>query len=72
MISGLHFDVLRPRELTMKKNLFMGLAILSGIVAVVAPGPMTEGVAKGLAGTFIALFFVFLLLGNQPTDDKSH
>ncbi|HEV8543018.1 MAG TPA: DUF1328 domain-containing protein [Verrucomicrobiae bacterium] len=31
-----------------------------------------EGVAKGLAGVFFILFYIFMLLGKQPLDKTGH
>lgn len=33
---------------------------------------MVEGVAKGLAGVFFILYYIFMLMGNQPTDKTTH
>ena len=33
---------------------------------------MIEGLAKGLAGVFFILFYIFMLLGKQPTDKTTH
>jgi hypothetical protein len=29
---------------------------------------MIEGLSKGLAGVFFILYYIFMLLGKQPTD----
>ena len=31
-------------------------------------GAMIEGVFKGLAGVFFILYYIFMLMGKQPTD----
>ena len=32
---------------------------------------MIEGIAKGCAGVFFILYYIFMLLGGQPTDKTS-
>ena len=32
---------------------------------------MVQGVAKGLSGVFFIIFYVLMLMGNQPTDKTS-
>jgi uncharacterized membrane protein YtjA (UPF0391 family) len=75
MLSGLRPDGALNGiwiDATMKKYLFLGLAIVSGIIAFAGIGPKTEGIAKGLFGTFFILFMVFTLIGKQPTDNTTH
>jgi hypothetical protein len=33
---------------------------------------MIEGAFKGLAGVFFILYFILLLLGNEPVDKTTH
>jgi uncharacterized membrane protein YfcA len=62
------------------KNLFLILAIvflvigLSGMFLGHSSSTMAmiEGIAKGLAGVFFILFYIFMLLGKQPTDKTTH
>ena len=59
------------------KNLFLLLSIIFLAVGLGAmfmghgsssTVAMVEGIAKGLAGVFFILYFIFMLMGNQPTD----
>ncbi|HTG43828.1 MAG TPA: hypothetical protein VK633_04790 [Verrucomicrobiae bacterium] len=45
--------------------MFMGHSTSSNLA-------MVEGIAKGLGGVFFILFYIFMLLGKQPTDKTTH
>jgi hypothetical protein len=62
------------------KKLFLFLAIVFLVIgfgsmltghAYSSTLAMIEGIAKGLAGVFFILFYIFMLLGKQPTDKTS-
>jgi hypothetical protein len=62
------------------KNLFLLLAILFLVIGLGSMFmghsqssimAMIEGIAKGLAGVFFILFYIFMLLGKQPNDKTS-
>jgi hypothetical protein len=61
-----------------KKNLFLLMSIVSLVIAFAAmmgqgtTAAIIQGLAKGFAGVFFILFFIFMLLGNQPTDKSTH
>jgi uncharacterized membrane protein YuzA (DUF378 family) len=61
-----------------KKNLFLLLSIVSAIIGVAAmtgqstTASIIQGIAKGFAGVFFILFFIFMLLEKQPTDKSTH
>lgn len=53
------------------KYLYLALSIVCLVIGLVG-GPMLEGGFKGLAGVFFILFYILLLLGNEPTDKTTH
>ena len=63
------------------KNLFLLLFIVSLVIGLGAifldhnsssTVGMVEGIAKGMAGIFFILFYIFMLLGKQPIDKTTH
>ena len=64
----------------MKKNLFLLLAIFFAVIGLGAmfmghdastTMAIVEGICKGLAGVFFILYYIFMLLGEQPQDKTS-
>ena len=62
------------------KNLFLLLSIVFLVIGLSAmfmghstssTFAMFEGAFKGLAGVFFILYYIFMLLGKQPTDKTS-
>ena len=61
------------------KNLFLALAIVSLVVGLAIMLlertsflSVVEGIAKGCAGVFFILYYIFMLMGDQPTDETTH
>ena len=63
------------------KNLFLLLAIVFLIIGLgsmfmgsgySSTRAMVEGIAKGCAGVFFILYYIFMLLGKEPTDKTTH
>ena len=61
------------------KYLHLALSMVSFVVglAMMYSGESTlvnilEGIFKGLAGTFFILFYILMLLGNEPVDKSTH
>ena len=52
------------------KYVYLALAVISLIIGLMG-GPVVEGAFKGLAGVFFILFYIFLLLQKQPTDETT-
>jgi hypothetical protein len=62
------------------KNLFLVLSIVFLVIGLgtmfmghntSSTLAMIEGIAKGLAGVFFILYFIFMLLGKQPLDKSA-
>jgi hypothetical protein len=62
------------------KNLFLLLAIVFLLIgfgsmfighSTSSTFAMFEGAFKGLGGVFFILYYIFMLLGKQPTDETS-
>jgi hypothetical protein len=63
------------------KNLFLVLAIIFFAIGLASTFmgehtsstvAMIDGIAKGCAGVFFILFYIFMLLGKQPLDKTTH
>jgi uncharacterized MnhB-related membrane protein len=50
------------------KKLFLILAIVGLIVAVVFPGPMMSAIGKAVAGVSFSLWYIWMLFGDQPQE----